>query len=170
MNSPDPCPVLTPVQRLDLSRERIHAALRGVVAKPETPAGSGLGRSWLTGLVGLPGLGILSQALQIWWAGSPLRDASALLSEAATTWLQPMAKRNPLALVSGAFLLGGLFGWSRPWRWAVKPGLLIGLASKIVTSSLRRPPSDGWASIVAALCAVAARPGSPVKPGDQTTD
>lgn len=50
--------------------------------------------------------------------------------------LRPAARRHPLGLVAGAVLVGGLLAWSRPWRWAFRPGLLNGLCRQLVRDAV----------------------------------
>jgi hypothetical protein len=48
--------------------------------------------------------------------------------------IKPVAQRNPVALVAGVFLIGGLLAWARPWRLVVKPILFAGVMPQITSA------------------------------------
>jgi hypothetical protein len=134
----------SPADRVALSREHLRQALRSVAA-PRTPAtdpltGAPTAVPWLERLKSIPGAAIAVDALGQWWARHPLRVAVALAAQTATSIAKPIAQRHPLGLVLCALLLGGLFAWSRPWRWALKPALFAGLLPQLLLSALKASP------------------------------
>jgi len=127
----------TPAERLALSRERLRRALSGAApTSGEEGGGPGTSSAWWDELRALPGAGIVIEAAQQWWAGHPLRINTLMALSAAQAVVQPLARRHPLALVSGAFLIGGLLAWRRPWGW-IKPALFAGLLPQLLIASLK---------------------------------
>lgn len=53
---------------------------------------------------------------------------------AARHSLDVVADRYPLRMVGVAMAAGGLLVWGRPWRWLLRPGVIAGLAARLVTS------------------------------------
>ncbi len=156
-------PTPEPTQRLDLSRERLRLAMhcKERPARRDSPASSQPeSRSsstvdWLDSLRALPGAGIVIDAVSQWWQRSPLRLASLVAGDATRTVVRPLAQRHPLGLLVGAVFVGGLFAWSRPWRWMIKPALFAGLLPQIVSSAVAQVPLQAW---VTALFDTTAQP------------
>ncbi len=126
----------TAAQRLVHTREGMRVALRGISASPGTAAHSST--HWLESLKALAGAGLVIEALSQWWAGHPLRVTGQGIAGAAKAVIQPLAQRHPVALVLGAFVVGGLLAWSRPWRWPLGSGLLAGLLPQFLPQLLSR--------------------------------
>jgi hypothetical protein len=159
-------------ERLAASRGRLLLSLQ---APPvQTAAGAGTGQAgaapsklqspiaaaWRS----IPGALIFSDAVAAWWAQHPAHKASAVAASAAKEVLAPVAQKHPLALVSVAMVLGGVFVWSRPWRWALKPALesalfagLVGQLWSKTLPHLTRVPLQAW---LAALGAGVTQPGT----------
>jgi hypothetical protein len=98
-------------ERLLQSRERLRRALYASASPPGQAANQHFGelvKELLCGLEAIP-------------AVSAVTDAA-----------RDLAKRHPLGLVAGGFLVGTLIGWSRPWRWNVTPALLARLFSQLL--------------------------------------
>jgi hypothetical protein len=89
-------------------------------------------------LKAVPGSGILIDAVCAWWQAHPLRIAGTLAGEAAQVVIQTLARRNPIALVVGAVVMGGLVIWVRPWRWLLKPMLFAGLAEQLFNKAIAK--------------------------------
>lgn len=107
---------------------------------PRRPSGPPSGTSsWLIGALATAWLQRPSQA--------PLR-AACLVADAA---LAPLARRHPLALVGGAFGAGAVLGVLQPWRWWLRPAVLVGVLTPLVTPLV---------SQIAARCLQAAPPRS----------
>lgn len=121
------------VDRLDASRRHLQRALRTTA---RAPAGAGAGS----------GADLAAEALQGWWTRHPLRVGGEAAIGVANAVLRPVAQRHPLGLVAGAVLVGGLLAWSRPWRWAVRPGLVTGLCQQLVHEAVARSWPQGLAS------------------------
>ena len=140
--------------RLRMSRERLRQALidgakRGTPAAPD--ASGEPATPWLDRLKAVPGAAVVMEALQAWWRSHPLRIATMIGADASLAVLQPLARRHPVALVLGAALLGGLFAWSRPWRWLLKPALFAGLMPQLLAKAVAHVPSLSWMAVLAAL-------------------
>jgi hypothetical protein len=158
--------LLSPSQKLQLSRLRLQNALRDAHApaddtqRPSTDPGA---QAWLSSLKQVPGAALVLELAAQWWAKHPLNLASKLASDAANAAVKPMAERHPFALVAGAAIVGGIVGWSRPWRWimksAVVAGLLPSLLPRVLPSILptllgktaSAEPSVSWLSVLTSL-------------------
>jgi len=132
---------LTSIARLAQSRERLRQALHGTPAaerSPRVPA-----QRW-SKLRALPAANVIVDAVQAWWALHPLNATVRAVSSTAIDVVHPVARRHPLLAVLGAFMLGGLLVWSRPWRWALKPALFAGLLPHVLSTWMlhmqRQPP------------------------------
>jgi hypothetical protein len=75
----------------------------------------------------------------------------ALAADAAKTVVQPVAQRNPLGLMFGAFLVGGLLAWSRPWRRILTPALLVGLLPQLLSRIASNMPAQSWLAALTSL-------------------
>lgn len=145
---------LTASERLALSRERLRRAMSEISA-PEAEAESrgarGRSLAWLDSLKSIPGAGTVIDAVRGWWRHNPLRVAGMAGADAAKAIFDPMARRSPLTLVLGAFLLGGLLAWSRPWRWIARPALFAGLLPPVIYKAMKHVPVESWFSAIASL-------------------
>lgn len=126
--------LLSPAERLVLTRERLRLALQG--AGSDKPNADSSGLPWLDSLAAIPGAGALVATAARWWAQHRLSVATKAVSDAAKAVVQPLAQRHPLGLVLGALLLGGLLAWSRPWRWFLTPALFAGLLPRLLSTLL----------------------------------
>lgn len=149
--------------RLALTRERLRLAMAPPPPEPrvrrERTGGASTSvpfsqsavvqtvRGWLRGLRALPAADVVEDAVTTWWAAHPLHTAGAMAADASKAYVQPYARRNPLAFVAGSAVVGALFFLTRPWRWALRPVLLAGLLPQIVSHALRRAPVGAWMNI-----------------------
>jgi hypothetical protein len=149
---PEQAAAISPGERLALSRERLRLAMRGRSASRAgaSPA-DGSASSLLANLKTIPGTGLLIEAVAQWWAQHPLRLASMVAAEAAGAVVRPMARRNPLGLMLGALLVGGLLAWSRPWRWLLTPALLAGLVPQVFSRLMALVPPQSWMAVLSSL-------------------
>ncbi|MCY7306731.1 MAG: hypothetical protein LH632_11390 [Rhodoferax sp.] len=81
---------------------------------------------------------------------NPLLVAGTFAKEAVETAVHPFAQRNPLGLVAGAVLVGGLLAWSRPWRWLLTP-VVASMLPVFVTRMVRAAPAETWMKALTAL-------------------
>jgi hypothetical protein len=120
-------------ERLAQSRQRLRHALS---TEPATLAGTkneNFGKpaaDWLNGLKSIPGYSLAVEVAKAWWIKHPYRFAAVMVGDVAKAAVQPMAQRHPLGLVAGAFVVGGLLAWSRPWRWLPASVLVAALLTK----------------------------------------
>jgi hypothetical protein len=135
-------------QRLANSRERLrewmtqgggrHDARRradAAVAAGEKPA-------WMDRLRTAPIVGVVLDAAQAWWSNHPLHPAAHLAQGVVSERIAPLARRHPVAIVLGAFLVGvALVRW-RPWRLLAKSALFAGLGSQIITRVIASIPLE----------------------------
>jgi len=133
-------------ERVALSREHLRQALHdaAVRRRPATNplTGAPMSLPWLERLKAIPGAGIAIDAIGLWWSRHPARLAVGVAGHSTDAMLRPVAQRHPLTLVAGAFAVGAVLAWSRPWRWALKSALFAGLLPQLLLSALneaRRP-------------------------------
>lgn len=147
---------LSAIEQLETSRRRLRGAMKTIVHPPPSPSLlanglSGLGDKLLDGVRHIPGAGIFLETLQMWWHEHPLRTAGLVAEEASRTLVEPAAERNPLALLLGSFGVGALLVLVKPWRWALRPALFIGLLPQLATHLMRRMPVETWLNMGARL-------------------
>ncbi len=138
----------TAVARLNLSRACIRQCMQDSMRSENSARqrrATGQSAHWLDGLKSVPGGAVLIHAMNIWWSKQPLRAVASAAADAVKAVLQPTARRHPWALVAGAFALGGLLAWSRPWRWVSKPVVLSGLLVPLLSKVISNMPSGIWA-------------------------
>lgn len=146
--------ILICADRLRLSRERVRQALIDAAGRSSTATADATeepAAAWLERLKSIPGVAVVIEAFEGWWRSHPLRIATLVGADATLAVLQPLARRHPLALVLGAALFGGLFVWSRPWRWLLKPALFAGLLPQLLAKAVAHVPSLSWMAVLAAI-------------------
>jgi hypothetical protein len=152
----------TPAERLQQSRERmaqwmIRADDRRAHRRAAAADGDdGAGWAWLGTLRSNPVIGLVVDAINSWWANHPLHPAADLAEGIARDAVAPLARRHPRSMVAGAFIVGALLVWVRPWRWLVKPALFTGILSQVASHVVAQVPID---SILSTLSAFGARHG-----------
>ena len=150
--------------RLAASRTRLRAALMEIahpLPKPSLLDGLGLGNfgnQIFDRLKELPGVALVLESLEHWWAEHPLHTAGVVAEEASRKLIAPIARKNPYALVLGSVVVGALFVLSRPWRWLLRPALFVGLVPQLASQALKRMPIESWLQMLASL--TAKRPAS----------
>ena len=64
---------------------------------------------------------------------NPLLLAGNMASRAVQTAVRPIAQRNPIGLVLGAAVAGGVLALSRPWRWLFAPAVIASVLPHLVS-------------------------------------
>ncbi len=147
-SSSEPAPELSALERLEASRARLRGALLEI-AHPTPPApgerAAGDFKAKLLRMArDIPGVSIISESVESWWAQHPLHTAGIVAMEASKEVIAPLARRNPFMLLVGATVVGALLIASRPWRWLIRPALFIGLVPQLTSHLIRRVPLDSW--------------------------
>jgi hypothetical protein len=140
--------VVGAVERLALSRERLRAAM---LPKPRASSGpsitDGLGE-WAGGFVerlrASPGVAVIVDAVEDWWAKHPLHTAGVMAAEASRRLAAPVAERRPLTLLFGAVFVGAVLALLKPWRLLLRPAVFAGLLPAILLRVMRQMPVDTW--------------------------
>ena len=161
---PNTAPALTPLQRLERSRER----LRLVLAPPPRPAAdasaSGSGKSWEQRLRDIPGLAVAIDVVKVWWQQHPLHAASIVAAEVGRATLRPAANRHPMALVALAMVAGAVLAWARPWRWALRSALFAGLLPQVTSRVVASLPIEAWLKVLGTFMNGSNRSAAPSPP------
>ncbi len=144
-------PLLTPSERLALSRERLRTAVAHNSTQAQPPLAALLTGGGLVEVLkaALPGTSEIIDALSAWWAQATLR---------------PLAQRHPIGLVAGALVAGAVLAWIRPWRWLFRPTLINTLGPALLTSILASGQVQAWI-----LAMLAKEPATPAPEGDKDT-
>lgn len=155
----------TASERLALSRERLRQAMYEPEApQDETLNEGGFAGVWLDRLKSIPAARVAIDAVRDWWAKHPMRVPATVAADSATAVVQPVAEEHPLSLILGAALLGGLFGWSRPTRWLLKPAVLAGLLPQLLRMARGQLPPQSWLLALTSLANKKTRARSVKKP------
>ena len=157
----------TALARLTLSRDRLRREmLKRSTPKRLTADGSTVHSSLQDRLKSVPLVGVLFEALASWWSNHPLNAVSTVAVGAARTAIEPMAQRNPLALVLLALVMGGALVATRPWRWLLKPALFAGLVPQLVSKMMSHVPLESWMGFASNLSKPRAAPSASAVPRD----
>jgi hypothetical protein len=108
--------------------------------------------SLLDRLRGHPVVGVAVEMANSWWTRHPLHPVASFAEDAVREHVAPVVRRHPLAVVSGAFAVGALVVWFRPWRLLSGTARAAGSASSVLLKILGSVPV---ASLLAAFTAAA---------------
>ncbi|HEX6361709.1 MAG TPA: hypothetical protein VFZ93_02040, partial [Albitalea sp.] len=134
-------------ERLAASRERMrewmtHGRRHAARERTEAALAAGEKPAWKDRLRTAPVVGIVMDAADAWWTHHPMHPAATLAQGLVRERVAPIARRHPIAIVLGAFVVGvALVRW-RPWRLLAKSALFAGLGTTIVTRLVSSVPME----------------------------
>lgn len=82
--------------------------------------------------------GIVGEVVGEWWEEHPLHTSATLAIEASRSAIVPLVRRHPVAVLGSAAVVGAALVWVRPWRWLLRPALVLGIASQIAARTMTR--------------------------------
>ena len=82
--------------------------------------------------------GIVGEVVGEWWAEHPLHTSATLALAASRSAIVPMVRRHPAAVLGSAAVVGAALVWARPWRWLLRPALILGIASQLAARTMTR--------------------------------
>ena len=124
--------------RLARSRAAITGWLAADEAERAAPGGPGGLPAWLQQLRRHPLAAIAVDALSERWSRHPLAASIQVAEVAAEQTVAPLVRRHPVAMLGASALAGALLIRARPWRWLLRPALLGGVATQLVSLVLDR--------------------------------
>ena len=57
---------------------------------------------------------------------------------ASRSAIVPLVRRHPAAVLGSAAVVGAALVWARPWRWLLRPALILGIASQLAARTMAR--------------------------------
>lgn len=152
----------TALARLVLSRDRLRREMLKRSAPRRLAADGGEVHPTLQDrLKSLPVVGVVFETLASWWSNHPLNAVGSVAAGAARAAIEPMAQRNPLALMLLAVVFGGALVATKPWRWLLKPALFAGLVPQLVSKLMAQVPFESWMGFVSNVGKSRAAPRPP---------
>lgn len=82
--------------------------------------------------------GIVGEVVGEWWAEHPLHTTATLAMAASRSAIVPLVRRHPAAVLGSAAVVGAMLVWARPWRWLLRPALILGVASQLAARTMTR--------------------------------
>ena len=140
--------------RLAATRGQLRLALRAQL-EPAKPINGSRSSGWLSKLwsrlKSSPRTHPLAQGIEDWVARSPLPMAAWLAANALDATLRPLAQSNPWRLVMGAFVLGGVLAWCRPWRHVLTPAILATMLPRLLATLAGNVSRPTWITLATVL-------------------
>lgn len=82
--------------------------------------------------------GIVGEVVGEWWAEHPLHTGATLALAASRSAIVPLVRQHPVAVLGSAAVVGAALVWARPWRWLLRPALIMGIASQLAARTITR--------------------------------
>ena len=143
-------------ERLTASRERIREWMieadgrRERRHRAEAAAAEGRKPPIADRLRDIPVLGLILEAISVWWSRHPLHGVAGIAQGAARDRLGPLVHRHPLATMAGAFVAGMLLVRLKPWRRLAKSAVVAGVAGKLISRTIAAIPLEALLGVLMA--------------------
>ena len=139
--------------RLATSRRNLRDALLQIAHPPKPPPLFGgsvadIGTKLLARARAVPGIALAIDSAGSWWQSHPLRMASTAAAQVSGSFLAPVAQRRPKALLLAAFGIGAALVLIRPWRIILRPAILAGVVSQILSQAARGTSPKAWVQTI----------------------
>jgi hypothetical protein len=130
---------ISAAERLARSRERMSFWLADESGSARTDAVNGGADHDVHSPVGALSVGgIVGEVVGEWWADHPLHTGATLALAASRSAIVPLVRRHPAAVLGSAAAVGAALVWARPWRWLLRPALILGIASQLAARTVTR--------------------------------
>lgn len=147
LDTQDPDELPGAEERLEESRERLREWMqqsrgRGSRRRSEVPRVAGAQPTLMDRLRSAPVVGPVVDGVGSWWSSHPMQPVASLAHGMVRDRVSPVVSRHPAAVVAAAFVAGLLLVRLRPWRWLLRPAVVAGLSTRLISRAVAAMPMD----------------------------